>query len=545
MSTADALHRGRACFERQAWREAHELLSGADRETPLPPEDIDRLATCAYLLGDEPASGDLWVRAHHEFQLRGDAEHAARCAFRIGMALFIRGQMAQGSGWLARARRLLDDAEQDSAVRGYLLFPDAIRAVRGGDSQRAFELFSEALAIGRRFGDTNLIAFARHGQGRTLIKMGKLDEGLGLLDEVMVAVTAGEVLPLNVGDIYCSVIDACTEIFDLRRAQEWTAALERWCEHQPEGIPYRGSCLVRRAEIMKLHGSWADAMTEVERACAHLLVPPPKPAAGLAYYQRGELHRLRGEFEEAEDAYRQAAELGNKPQPGQALLRLAQGDAEAAAVSLRRAVEETTDTGVKARVLGAYVEVLLAVGDVAAARVAAEALRELAVRFDAPFLQAMSDCCAGAIHLAEDDAAAALSVLRRALETWREIEAPYEEARTRVLMAVAARMEGDEDTARLEFVAARRGFERLGARTDIATVDDLARQRTAKSPGALTARELEVLALVATGKTNRAIADALGLSEKTVARHLSNMFVKLGLSSRAAMTAYAYRNRLV
>lgn len=545
MLTADALIQGRACFERQAWRDAHERLSAADRETPLAPEDIDRLATCAYLLGDEPASADLWARAYQEFQLRGDAELAARCAFRIGFILLQKGQMAHGGGWLARARRLLDDAGCDCAVRGYLLLPEAIRVARGGDPARGYELFSEALAIGQRFGDADLIAFGRQGQGRTLIRTGRPADGLALLDEVMVAVTAGELLPLYVGDIYCSVIEACVEIFDLRRAHEWTAALQHWCDRQPDALPYRGTCLVRRAEILQLHGSWTDAMGEAERACEHLLVPPPKAAAGLAYYQRGELHRLRGEFEQAEQAYRQGAEWGRRPQPGLALLRLAQGDVDAALMSLRRAVDENRDTVVRSRVLGAYVEVLLRAGDVAAARSAAEELRDIATSFDAPFLQAMAADCAGAVLVAEGDADGALEALHRARAVWREIEAPYEDARSRVSVALASRMRGDDETATMELDAARREFQRLGAVTDLARANELARPDEAKAPSQLTARELEVLGLVATGKTNRAIADSLGLSEKTVARHISNIFMKLGLASRAAATAYAYRNRLV
>ena len=544
MVSADALQQARETYGRQSWRAAYELLSAADREAPLAPEDLDRLAACAHMLGHEADSVDLWARAHHDFLARGDAQQAARCAFRIGFGLLAKGQIAHGSGWLARARRVLDDAGEDSVVRGYLLLPDGIRAALSGDFARGHELFTEALAIGQRFGDTDLIAFGRQGQGRTLIKMGKVAEGIALLDEVMVAVTAGELLPMNMGDIYCSVIDACSEIFDLRRAHEWTAALERWCEAQSDHIPYRGMCLIHRAEMLQLHGAWVDAMSETELACERLLRPPPKPAAGRAYYQRGELHRLRGELDKAEAAYRQASELGRKPQPGLALLRLAQGDIDAARGSIRTAVEEARDRSTRSRMLAACVEILLAGNDTVAARSAALELAEIAATLDAPFLRAMAAHSAGAVDLAEGNAKGALSALQDALEIWREVEAPYEEARTRVLIALASREFGDADTAGLELAAARAVLQRLGAVADIARLDDL---EGASSSGStpLTGRELEVLALVATGKTNRAIADALGLSEKTVARHVANLFTKLGLSSRAAATAYAYRNRLV
>jgi len=545
MVSVDALRHARASYDRQSWRQAPELFSAADREEPLGPDDLDRLATAALMIGNESQSVDIWAKAHHEFLVRGAVEQAARSAFRIGYGLAFRGQIAHASGWLARARRVLDDAAADSVVRGYLLLPDAIRAATAGELARAQELFTEAEAIGRRFGDSDLIAFARQGQGRTLIRMGRLAEGIALLDEVMVAVTAGELMPMSMGDIYCSVIDACSEVFDLRRAAEWTAALERWCEAQSDNIAYRGMCLIHRAEILQLQGSWAGALGEAERACDRLLVPPPRPAAGRACYQRGELHRLRGEFDKAEASYRQASELGRTPQPGLALLRLARGDTEAALGSIRRAVDEARAPVVRSRMLGAFVEILLAVNDTESARAAARELDEIAESMDAPFLRAAAAHCAGAVDLAEGNAERALAALQNARGIWRDLEAPYDEARTRVLIALASRGVGDEDTAALELEAARGMFERLGASNDVARLQASARRESSSSPTRLTARELEVLALVATGKTNRAIADALGLSEKTVARHVANIFTKLDLTSRAAATAYAYRNRLV
>jgi ATP/maltotriose-dependent transcriptional regulator MalT len=440
---------------------------------------------------------------------------------------------------------VLDDANLDCAVRGYLFIPEGFLLARAGDFSGAHQMFSQAVGVGQRFKDRDLVAFGRQGQGRALIKMGRIAEGIALLDEVMVAVTAGELLPMSIGDIYCSVLDACSEVFDLRRAHEWTAALERWCDTQSDHVPYRGSCLIKRAEILQLHGSWTDAMGEVDRACEQLLLPPPSAAAGLACYQRGELHRLRSELDDAEAAYRQASELGRKPQPGLALLRLAQGDADAAVASIRRCVDESRERGGRSRILGAYIEILLAANDVATARAAADELHEIAEAFDAPFLHASAAQWNGAVSLAEGNADAALASLYRALEIWRELEAPYQEGQTRVSIALASRALGDDDTAELELGAARSLFQRLGAVGDIERVEDLSREGASKGSARLTARELEVLGLVATGKTNRAIADALGLSEKTVARHVANIFMKLGLSTRAAATAYAYQHKLV
>lgn len=540
-----AVDRGRTSFDRQRWSEAQDLLSAADREVPLAPEDLERLAMSAYMLGDDGASTDLWARAHHEFANRGDFERAAGCAARIAVNLLVKGKVAPGSGWLARARRLLDEAGRDSPVRGYLLIPDGVRELRVRNAARAYEIFSEAVAIGERFADIELIALARQAQGRALIKMGKVDEGVALLDEAMTAVTSGELSAMATGVVYCSTIDACHEIFDLRRAQEWTEALTRWCERQPDLVAYRGACLVHRAELLQLRGAWTDAMGEVTRACDRVSVPPPDPAVGLAHYRRGELHRLRGEFAEAEVAYRLASEWGRRPQPGLALLRLAQGDVGAALASIRRVVSETRTPSEQAEVLAAWVEIQLAAGDTAGARAAATELREIAAALEAPFPRGMAAHALAAVLLAEGNAEGALVVLRDACEAWAEVEAPYENARTCVLIALASRALGDHDTSELELEAARHTFERLGATPDLARVNDLAPSPDPKPPGRLTPRECEVLELVASGRTNRAIAGALGLSEKTVARHVANIFTKLGLSTRAAATAYAYRNGLV
>ncbi len=418
------------------------------------------------------------------------------------------------------------------------------RAVHGGDAAVAYRAFGEAVEIGERFGDSDLLTLARQGQGRALIRQGKTARGLALLDEAMVAVRAGEVSPLVAGGVYCSLIDACSEIFDLRRAQEWTSALDQWCTSQPDVVPYRGHCLIRRAELMQLHGAWQDAVAESQQACEQFSQPSPRPGAGAAFYRLAELYRLRGQFAEAEDAYRQASRLQRTPQPGLAQLRFAQGQLDAANVAIRRVLEELLEPAARAGALDACVEIVLAAGDVSAARVAASELSEIARRFNAPLLHAMSDRALGAVSLAEGNAKAAQAALRQSWTTWCELEAPYEAARVRVLMALAYRELGDHDAADLELDAACQAFQRLGAAPALACVEALALKKSPNA-GLLTEREGQVLKLVASGRTNRAIARKLGISEKTVARHLSNIFNKLDLSSRAAATAYAYQRQLV
>ena len=551
------LDAGRAAFGRRAWGEAQARLQAADEVAPLGIEDLERWAVAAYLVGRDAESVEVWTRAHQLCLDEGNPRRAARCAFWSGFGLVGVGGLAQAGGWFARARRVLDGDDGDCVEQGYVTAADAITSMFSGDMPTAHGHYERAIAIGQRFGDADLLTLGQLGRGQALVAAGRSAEGTACLDEAMVAVLGDAVSPVLAGLVYCAVIETCQMAFDTRRAREWTGALSRWCAEQPDLVPYRGQCLVHRAELMLMDGSWGDARHEVEQACERLA---GEPAVGDAYYQQAELHRLVGDLAEAEDGYRRANRWGRAPQPGLALLWLAQGRTAAADAALRGALDEGhADRFGRPRLLAALVEIALAAGDVAGARAAADDLQEMARAAATPYLDAVAGSTEGLALLAEGDARAALSVLRSAWRGWQDLGAPYEAARVRVAVAQACRQLGDADTAEMELDAARWVFERLGALPDVRRVEGLASPPRPGAPGALgapgatggtlpgglTGREVEVLRLVATGRTNRQIAEELVISDKTVARHVSNIFTKLAVRSRAAATAYAYEHDLV
>jgi DNA-binding CsgD family transcriptional regulator len=542
-----ALMRGRGAFDREAWSDAFQQLSAADQEVPLAAEDLERLGMAAFLSGHPRECAAVLARAHQAHLDEGDPARAAASAFWLAFGMLEDpAQRAQAGGWLGRAQRLLDEHQVGQcAERGFLACAAAFQRLTEGKVPEALQAFEEAVTIGRACGNRDLTALARHGQGRVLLRLNHPTEGLAILDEVMVSVTCGEVGPIVAGIVYCSVISACQERFDLRRAQEWTSALARWCDAHPQMAAFQGACLVHRAEVLQWHGAWPAAMAEARRACDWPDSGSGPAHLGAALYQAGEIHRLRGEFGEAEDAYRRANQAGRAPDPGYALLRLAQGQVEAAAASIRRVAQESRGPRTRPLALRAAVEILTAAGDLAGARGAAEELARLAIDRPAPFLRAAAAHAGGVAALAAGHAAGAVGALRDAWAAWQEVNAPYEIAQVRAWLGLAYRTLGDEDGAQLEFDAAQQIFEQLGAAFPSPRIAELLAAPAPAAAGGLTGREVEVLRLVAAGKTNRAIAASLAISEKTVARHLSNIFTKLDLPSRTAATAYAYEHKLV
>jgi DNA-binding CsgD family transcriptional regulator len=538
----DELEQGRTFYGRRAWSEAYRALSAADRSTPLTADDLERLATAAFVTGRSLEFQDALQRAHRIYVDAGDQERAARSAGWLSLGFLLRGEAAQSNGWAARGKRLVEGL--DCVEQGYVLLPEVEVQLRDGRTDEAYKTASDAAAIGRRFGDADLTAAASHAQGRALIQQGDVISGLGCLDETMLFVVAGELSPIMTGLMYCSVLDACGQVYALGRAREWTSAFSKMCERETESIAFTGACLVHRAEIMQFDGSWPDALAHACLACERSEQAQRRPP-GAARYRQAEIHRLRGEFAKAEDAYRAASQAAFEPQPGLALLRLAQGRTEAACAAIERLVGAATDRLERARLLPAYLEIMLAVGRTPEAREACAELHAIAESFDSDVLRAAATQSKGAVALAEGDARMALGPLRAAFEGWERLGAPYESACVRVLTGLACRTLGDEDAGALELAAARDVLERLGARPDLTRLDSICASRAPGRAHPLTARELDVLRLIALGNTNKLIAATLSVSERTVDRHVSNILDKLNVPSRAAATAYAYDHKIL
>jgi len=536
--TVDELLKAREAYERRDWAVALERLRGMGG---LSPDDTFALATSAYLLGnvDEAVRA---LQAGYQDRIRsGDSIGAARFASWLGLLLNVRGEFAVGGGWVARAQRLLETEPEDVVERGYLLGHEMFQYLRSGDFAKAAETAARVVETGRRFSEHDLVAQGLMMQGRILIYSGRVPEGLALLDEAMVGLTAGEVSPIIAGMAYCSLIEACQELSDFSRAASWTTALTRWCEAQPGLVPYTGQCALHQGQIMRLRGAYDEALAEFALAQRRYEKEGTPAPAGMALAEQGDVLRIRGKLDEAEAAYGEAAEFGYEPQPGLVLSWLARGRTTSAILAIHRLLAEAWGPVQRSRLLPAAVEILVAAQLLDEARGHADELSEIASAFGNSALRAMAAYAAAAVELASGEVAEALGHGREAARLWSDIGSPYEASRARVLVARALRELGDEDSATAELAVARHGFADVGAAPGVQQVDKLLGRAR---PGGLTEREIEVLRLVAEGRSNPDIARTLVLSHKTVERHLSNIFTKLDVPSRTAAAAYAHEHGL-
>jgi DNA-binding NarL/FixJ family response regulator len=537
-----AIDDARAASDDRRWGDAWRLWSTVAPES-LDVDDLDRAATAAYLTGHDEEGFARWVRAHRLCLANESVHRAALFGGKLAQGFGFKGDWGRCRGWVDRCGRLLEEANIDCLEQGYLQWGlGMLRIFEAGDLAGAHAHFVHAGKIGARFAHRELITVARVYEGRMLIYLGDIAEGLALLDEAMVAIEAGELSPLATGDAYCSVIDACAELFDLGRCRAWTESMTRWCDTQQGLVLYRGHCFLHRAEVLELLGAWPAALVEARHACDRLAAPVHPAALAAASAIEGDLLRLVSDVDGADTAYQRASEYGRDPQPGLALLRFAQGRLETADAMIRRALDEAHDPISRARLLAPFVEIVLASGDTTAARDAAEEFRQVAATLGTPLLRAHAARAAGAVLTAADDPKAALVELRKAFNEFNSLGVRYDAARSRLLIADACTALGDHDTAAMESGAARAVLEALAPTATAlnATVEP----GTTSSPAGLTRREHEILRLLARGSTNRGIAQELVISEKTVASHVSHIFTKLGVTSRSAATAYAYDHNL-
>ena len=541
MDVVEELLRAREAFDRRDWVAAYEGLSAAGSDALLA-ADFAELATAAFLVGRHNDCIQALQRAHQAHLDAGDQKAAVRSAFWLTMTLMDRGEYAVANGWISRADRLLETFEQDTVEHGYILFFRMLGHILGGDPVTGLDEAVSLTSYGRRFGDGDLLAAGLMAQGRCLLYLGRVPEGVRLLDEAMVGVTTGEVSPIFAGHTYCSLIEACQEISDFDRVAQWTTALTTWCGAQVGLVPFTGQCALHRGQVMRVRGAFEQAIAELDGAVARYVVAGTPAAAGPAFAEKGELLRIRGEYDAAEEAFEQAVGLGHDPQPAHALLSLARGRTDAACAAVRRVLGEPRDPIHRSQLLPGAIDVLIAGNDLAAARPLVAELKAVGEAFDSSSLRAMAGYAVGALALAEDRPEDALKAQRAALQRWRELGWPYEAARTQVLVGRALRELGDGESAAAELAAAARVLAALGATPAAQEVDRLL--APGPLPGGLTAREAEVLRLVASGRSNPEIAATLFLSEKTVARHLSNIFTKLDVPSRTAAAAYAFDHGL-
>jgi ATP/maltotriose-dependent transcriptional regulator MalT len=539
---AGILERAREAYRRRDWVTARSGFVRALGDAPLEADDLYALSNCAWWLGDLEEALRLQRQVHQAYLDGDDVGTAALVAIDIGYTLSLRGEHAQGSGWVGRAGRLLED-QPECAEHGYLLYLEFEAAFDASDLDASLGVAQRVHAHGRRFDDPTLLALGVLGQGRVLVRRGEMRAGLALLDEAMLAAVSDELDPAWAGNIYCHLMVACHEIGDIRRAGEWTEVTARWCESMPGAGPFMGICRVHRAQILQVRGAWDAAEREARHVCEELATIDVAIVAE-AQYLLGELRRERGDLDAAEAAFREGHRLGRDPQPGLALLRLARGDADSAAASLRSALAAAEgDLPRRARLLAAAVEVALATRDVESARGWADELAVAASTYATTGFTAASLSALGAVQLAEGDAVGAVPTLRDAVREFQAIDASYDTARARLSLARAYEQLDDRDAAKLERQAAEAVFAELG----IAEAGSEGPGR-GHPPGGLTRRELEVLAMVAAGRSNQEIAAELVLSVRTIERHLATVYQKLGVqgrSARAAAVSFALREGIL
>ena len=523
------------------WTYRFDQLRGRASVGRLSAEDLDDLGLAAWFIGRSDESEQAWDAAHRAYLENGDVDAAIRCVFWIGFTLSEQGDNIRGGAWMTRLFELCENEGAGPGSQAVVATTKSVGEFARGRPEESATLAMEAIRLARAAGDADVEVLATMSLGRALVAAGRIEDGFGQMDQIMLMISSHRVSDRVAGPAYCAVIASCLARWDLERARVWTRDLSSWCDAQQGLRPFRGECSVLRAVVLRAGGEWSEA----EHALAEVADRERRPETREnAVYGLGELHRLRGRRAEAEAAYRLAAELGREVQPGLGLLRRDQGDYTAARSGIARALDAAVEPGRHADLLAAQVELETAHGEVEIAERAAKDLEALAVALDTVYLRAQADRARGLVRISADDSEHALPLLRRSWAAWRRLDAPYEAAMTRVHLGRATRALGDEEGAQLEFDAARSVLALLGAAPDLDRLERFASPASPSAAAGLTRREGEVVGLIARGLSNRRIADELFLSERTVARHVSNILAKLVLPNRAAVTAFAFEHGL-
>jgi ATP/maltotriose-dependent transcriptional regulator MalT len=541
MAGIDALRSAREALAHHDWQGCYELVHELSVDEPsVEAERLDLLADAAWWLGRVERCIEARQAAHRLFESLGERRRAGMCAIWLYQDHCLRARPAAASGWLQRARRALD-GDTNCVEYGALLLREAEAAHGGGRFDEAADLAEHARALSRTLASADLEAESLQTLGRILIDVGRPSAGLAHLDEAMLLASEGRLGPYSTGKVYCSLISACEELGDLRRSAEWTEAAASWAARYPFAI-FPGICRVHRAVVLERRGALQDAEREATRACTELL-ESHLPNAAMAYAEVGDIRRRLGDLECSEEAFARAEELCGRACAGAALLRLAQRRLEEARQIIAGCLsDEAPNRLARARLLPAAVQIAVAADDLTRADAGVRELELIARNFDTPMLHALAAVARGRVQLADGKPAAAGETLHVALRLWQELQVPYEVATASTLLAQARREAGDESAAKELFAAARAQFEQIGARLDVRGLETT---QLSPRPGGLTAREVEVLCLVAEGRSNKEIAALLYLSAKTVSRHLTNIFNKIGVTSRAAATAFAFEHHLI
>lgn len=534
---SDTIRAARGAYRRRQWADATALFLRADAESGLAADDLETLVWAAAVSAHDDAMLAALERLYAHHTENDNHEQSARVAFWSGLRNMLIGEVGLASGWLQRAAKHAEQTAPDCIQRGYLLLPQVFAHRGRGDYDAAVETADRAIAFGENGDEPDLIALACGLKGGILFRMGRIEEGHVPFDEALLLANSERLSPLVSGVVYCDIVSACCRVQEMVRAREWTAILDDWCRRNPQARAFNGVCQVHRAEILQLEGNWTEAYSEAERAGTGLRGTTEHTALANAAYRRGEILRLRGDFAAADAEYRLAGEIGIDPQPGLALLRLAQAHPDEAASMIRRALATAPDMQRKSALLPAGVEIFVACNELESAEDLCAELASIAEVYGTEILARIADQAGGALAMAHGDLGAGMAMLQRACRFWSDFGAPYLVARLRVDIAGGYAELGDAEGAAMELDAAEKLFIALGAEPELARIRASRDGARPAGTAILTSRESEVLSHLAEGRTNREIAEALGLSPKTVNRHVENIFDKLAVSSRAAAVA--------